>query len=122
MRWDNEFRQEVTSLALWFQKNWTVLVFLFAALYTLMLFIVFLCWMLGYWLNALAGFHFELSSCWQGVALVLSGYGTVFIAGYSAWKKQEGDNKRYDIDSTKNSQAGTMPAIGIANTPHGENK
>lgn len=52
---------------------------------TLMMFFlsfVMFSWVVGFWLNGLLDMHFDLSSCWQGIAAVTAGL--VTVAGFAA--------------------------------------
>ena len=61
-------------------------------LFLLLIFFVFFSWSIGYYSNALFGTHFELQSCWAGLA-------TVGSAGFIGMLK-------YLIDSWLNSEQG----------------
>ena len=64
-------------------------------LFLLMISFVFLSWGIGYYSNALFGTHFELQSCWAGLA-------TVGSAGFVGVVK-------LFIDSLLNSKRGEKP-------------
>lgn len=83
-------------------KNWLGVVILLTAI--LMFFVLIVCfsWLYGYWSNALWGTKFEISSCWQGFSILVTGLGGIVAlakAGYSAFK----------IDSKYNSKEGEQP-------------
>lgn len=76
----------------------------------IILMMIFLCtvmasWLAGYWANALLGYKFEISSCWQGVGVVVTGLGGVAALAGSAWIKLW-------IDSKYNSVLGEKPEGG----------
>lgn len=73
----------------------------------ILIMMMFLCfvmfsWGMGYWLNSLYGYKFEINSCWQGVGVVVTGLGGVAALAGSAWVK-------HWIDSKYNSEIGNMP-------------
>ena len=57
-----------------------------------------LCWAIGYFANALGGYHFELQSCWGGFTAV-GGAGTLAAV-------------KYIMDSWKNTPEGEAPSYG----------
>ena len=60
--------------------------------------LVMLSWLFGYWSNGLYGTHFEINSCWQGLAGIVTGLGG--LATMAA---------KYYIDSKYNSYNGEKP-------------
>lgn len=60
--------------------------------------LVMLSWLFGYWSNGLYGTHFEINSCWQGLAGIVTGLGG--LATMAA---------KYYIDSKYNSNDGVKP-------------
>lgn len=60
--------------------------------------LVMLSWLFGYWSNGLYGTHFEINSCWQGLAGIVTGLGG--LATMAA---------KYYIDSKYNSSDGEKP-------------
>ena len=60
--------------------------------------LVMLSWLFGYWSNGLYGTHFEINSCWQGLAGIVTGLGG--LATMAA---------KYYIDSKYNSDNGEKP-------------
>lgn len=60
--------------------------------------LLFLCWLVGYWWNALGGAKFELKSCWDGVAALGAG-GTLAAI-------------KYIMDSVANSEKHKNPYDG----------
>lgn len=60
--------------------------------------LVMLSWLFGYWSNGLYGTHFEINSCWQGLAGIVTGLGG--LAAMAA---------KYYIDSKYNSNDGEKP-------------
>jgi len=57
-------------------ENW-------AGIVIIMVMVLFLCWLLGYFLNALAGFKFELNSVWSGIAALASGSVAILAKYYT---------------------------------------
>ena len=71
------------------------------ALMTFLMFflgLVMISWLVGYWANGLLGTHFEINSCWQGLAGIVTGLGGL---GAMAAK--------YYVDSKYNSNEGEKP-------------
>ena len=60
--------------------------------------LVMLSWLYGYWSNGLYGTKFEINSCWQGLAGIVTGLGG--LAAMAA---------KYYVDSRYNSNNGVMP-------------
>lgn len=60
--------------------------------------LVMLSWLFGYWSNGLYRTHFEINSCWQGLAGIVTGLGG--LATMAA---------KYYIDSKYNSNDGEKP-------------
>jgi hypothetical protein len=58
-----------------------------------------LCWAIGYFANALGGYHFELQSCWGGFSAI-GGAGTLAAV-------------KYIMDSWKNTPEGEAPSYGM---------
>ena len=80
--------------------------FLVLALFCLVGFLslVLLSWLVGFWMNGLYGFHFELQSCWSGLGAIAAGAGSVLaMAGINMG--------RHYIDSKFNSQIGHRPDL-----------
>ena len=59
-------------------------------------------WLVGYWLNGLFDYHFELSSCWQGLLGVIGAVPSI----YGLVRQSLG---KYRIDSGLNSPNGSPP-------------
>ena len=60
--------------------------------------LVMLSWLFGYWSNGLYGTHFEINSCWQGLAGIVTGLGGLTTMA-----------AKYYIDSKYNSNNGEKP-------------
>ena len=60
--------------------------------------LVMLSWLYGYWSNGLWGTKFEINSCWQGLAGIVTGLGG--LAAMAA---------KYYVDSRYNSEFGKKP-------------
>lgn len=68
--------------------------------------LVGLSWLVGFWLNGLKGYHFELASCWQGLLGIIGAIPSLYAlvkAGIS----------KYRIDSELNSPQGEKPLGGV---------
>lgn len=59
-------------------------------------------WLLGFWLNGLYGFHFELASAWTGILGIVGAVPSL----YGLIRQSLG---KYKIDSELNSGMGEMP-------------
>ena len=70
------------------EKNWIAIILISIIL-------LLLCWVIGYFCNAIYLTHFELSSVWAGI-MALSGGGVVGIS-------------KYFVDSKYNSDSGKPP-------------
>jgi hypothetical protein len=93
---------KLNNISKFLTKNWLGVVIILTAI--LMLFVLVVCfsWLFGYWSNALYGTKFEISSCWQGFSILVTGLGGIVAlakAGYTSFK----------IDSKYNSKEGEMP-------------
>ena len=62
---------------------------------------VLVSWGIGYYANALYGYHFQIESCWQGLSAI-----AISLVGFFKWL----------IDSWKNSDAGKLP-VGYQSNP-----
>lgn len=60
--------------------------------------IVMMSWLYGYWSNGFYDTHFEINSCWQGLAGIVTGLGG--LATMAA---------KYYVDSRYNSNEGEKP-------------
>ena len=95
-------RDKFLEAADWAQHNWLALVIAMIVLMLGFLCVVMVSWLYGYWSNALNGTKFELSSCWSGITVVITGIGGVAALAKAAWTK-------YATDSQYNSAAGVRP-------------
>ncbi len=59
--------------------------------------LLFAFWTVGYFANALYGYHFEIRSCWDGFA-TLGGAGVLSMIKYimDSWKNSEQGCRPYD--------------------------
>jgi len=99
----SKLKNGITSFGLWAQVHWLALVIFMVIIMLLFLCLVLCSWLIGYWANALYGTKFELSSCWTGVGVVITGLGGVAALAKAAWTK-------YGIDGEFN----TLPGQGMA--------
>ena len=95
-------KNKIVALGQWGQKHWLQLIIIMSILMMIFLCLVLFSWLFGYWANALQGTHFELMSCWSGVAAVGGGIATIVGLAKAAWTK-------YGMDSRYNSPVGAMP-------------
>lgn len=97
-------KNKITALGQWGQKHWLQLIIIMSIVMMIFLCAVMVSWMVGYWANALYGMRFELSSCWSGISVVVTGMaGIVALAG-ACWTK-------YHTDSKFNSPSGIPPVV-----------
>lgn len=78
----------------WLQKHIAIICIAFGLLSAVF---VLISWGIGYYANALYGYHFEIGSCWQGISAMGVG-----LVGLLKWL----------VDSTKNSDPGKFPGEG----------
>lgn len=86
----------------WAQANWLALIAMLAVVLFILLVVIVLSWLYGFWSNGLYGTHFEINSCWQGVSAVGAGIVTIVGLAKAAWTK-------YGLDSKYNSPEGQKP-------------
>lgn len=97
-------KNKITALGQWGQKHWLQLIIIMSIVMMIFLCVVMVSWLVGYWANALCGMRFELSSCWSGISVVVTGMaGIVALAG-ACWTK-------YHTDSKFNSPSGIPPVV-----------
>lgn len=97
-------KNKITALGQWGQKHWLQLIIIMSIVMMIFLCAVMVSWLVGYWANALYGMCFELSSCWSGISVVVTGMaGIVALAG-ACWTK-------YHTDSKFNSPSGIPPVV-----------
>lgn len=89
----------------WALANWLALVIFMTVFWMLLLVTVVGSWLWGYWSNGLHGTHFELASCWSGVAAILTGFASIAALAKAAWTK-------YGQDSQMNTQPFQAPQWG----------
>lgn len=97
-------KKNIMAMGQWGQKHWLELIIIMSIVMMIFLCAVMMSWLVGYWANALYGMHFELSSCWSGISVVITGMaGIVALAG-ACWTK-------YHTDSKFNSPSGIPPVV-----------
>lgn len=95
-------KNKIIRLGEWGKRHWLQLIIIMSIVMMVFLCLVMISWLVGYWANALYGMKFELSSCWSGISVVITGMaGIVALAG-ACWTK-------YHTDSKFNSPAGIAP-------------
>lgn len=92
----------IAKLGEWGEKNWLSLVIIMGIVLMFFVCAIMASWLIGYWANALYGMHFELSSCWSGIGVVVTGLGGIVGLAKAAWTK-------YGYDSRYNTPAGIAP-------------
>lgn len=92
----------VVNLARWSKAHASELITLIGLLICGFILFVLLSWGIGYYLNGLAGYKFDLGSIWQGLGACVTAIGSLMtMAGVNLGKKY--------IDSKYNSPAGEKP-------------
>ena len=71
----------VKKIGDWITTNWQALIIIAALVMVIFLCLILISWLAGFWLSALYGMHFELASCWSGLAAVITGLGGLLAAG-----------------------------------------
>lgn len=94
------------KFATWTQNNWLAIVIFMIFIMMIFLLLIMASWLYGYWSNALGGTKFDLSSCWSGVTVVITGLGGIAALAKAAWTK-------YSTDSKYNSVQGEKPYESI---------
>ena len=97
-----KLKNKALATADWVRNNVYTCAALMAILWGLFFMCVGTSWLVGYWLNGLCGYHFELSSCWQGLLGVIGAVPSI----YGLVRQSLG---KYRIDSELNSPAGAPP-------------
>lgn len=92
----------LVKLAKWSKAHASELITLIGLLICGFILFVLLSWGVGYYLNGLAGYKFDLGSIWQGLGACVTAIGSLMtMAGVNLGKKY--------IDSKYNSPAGEKP-------------
>lgn len=92
----------ILNLAEWSKKNLDRLIILIGVLIMSFILFVLLSWGVGYYMNGLLGYKFDLGSIWQGLGACVAAIGSLLtMAGVNL-------GKRY-IDSKFNSPLGERP-------------
>ena len=105
----SKIKKSFLTLTKWLADNWISIVVMLTISWSVFLYIIGFCWLFGYWANALKGLKFDLGSCWQGIGIVVGGFGSIVAMAKACWTKDDIDTKKYDIDSKYNSITGQMP-------------
>jgi len=95
-------KKKFKEFSTWAQRNWLAIIIVLSVCMMMFLCLVMFSWLYGYWSNALANTKFELSSCWQGISVVVAGLGGIVALAKACWTK-------YSTDSKYNSAAGAHP-------------
>jgi len=96
-------KKKILIFANWAQANWLALIIFMVIVMLLFVCAIMFSWLYGYWSNALRGTKFELSSCWSGITVVITGLGGVAALAKAAWTK-------YNTDSQYNTPQGSFSA------------
>jgi hypothetical protein len=95
-------KNKILVFSNWAQANWLALIIFMVIVMLLFVCVIMFSWLYGYWSNALCGTKFELSSCWSGITVVVTGLGGVGALAKAAWTK-------YSADSQFNTIQGETP-------------
>lgn len=95
-------KDKLIAFGKWAQDNWLALIIIMSIVMMIFLCLVMVSWLYGYWANALWGMKFDLSSCWSGVTVVVTGLGGMVALAKACWTK-------YGMDSRYNSNPGCPP-------------
>ena len=72
-----KIKETITNFSEWAKPNFiSIIIFLICYMLMFLGFVMF-SWAFGYWANAFYGMKFELGSCWQGITVVVAGFGGV---------------------------------------------
>lgn len=94
-------KNKILQFSNWAQANWLALIILLIILMMLFVCAIMFSWLYGYWSNALYNTKFDLSSCWSGITVVITGLGGVAALAKAAWTK-------YSTDSQYNTPQGSF--------------
>lgn len=86
----------------WSEVHWLSLVIALALFVMCFFCLVMVSWLIGYYANAIFSMHFELGSCWQGIAITGGAFGVVMGLAKAGWTK-------YKTDSEFNTAYGDKP-------------
>ena len=95
-------KERILKFSEWAQANWLALVVFMVIIMLTFVCAIMLSWLYGYWSNALLGTKFDLTSCWSGITVVITGLGGVGALAKAGWTK-------YKTDSEFNSLNGEKP-------------
>lgn len=84
------------------QVHWLALVIFLTILWSIMLLLIAISWLYGFWSNGLWGTKFELMAGSTAIGVVLGGFASIAALAKAGWTK-------YQIDSEKNSPQNEMP-------------
>lgn len=102
-------KNKIIDIGKWGQRNWLPLIIIMSICMMIFLCLVMASWLVGYWANAMYGMKFELSSCWSGISVVVTGMAGVAALAGACWTK-------YHTDSKFNSTQGVPPRPAPLNT------
>ena len=95
-------RSNIVNLAKWAKSHASELVTLIGLLVCVFVLFVLLSWGVGYYMNGLLGYKFDLGSVWQGIGACAAAVGSLLtMAGMNLGRKY--------IDSKFNSPTGVAP-------------
>lgn len=86
-------KNKILQFSNWAQANWLALIILLIILMMLFVCAIMFSWLYGYWSNALYNTKFDLSSCWSGITVVVTGLGGVAALAKAAWTKYSTDSQ-----------------------------
>lgn len=105
---ENKYAGGINKMFSWLSDKWIKLLHgFFDFIHNFILEIILLsfiglglCWGIGYFANAIYGYHFELASCWAGFSAI-GGAGVLAAV-------------KYCTDSFKNTEHGVAPSQGLS--------
>jgi len=105
-------KSKLVALGKWSKNHASEIVTLIGLLICLFILIVLVSWAVGYYMNGLLGYKFELGSIWQGLGACITAIGSLLtMAGVNLGKQY--------IDSKYNSPQGVRPRRDGADNDEG---
>lgn len=95
-------KRKFLAFATWVEGAWTSVVVVMTLGVMFCGISLFISWEVGFWLNGLYGYHFDLGSCWAGVGVLGTSMLTIASMAGVLWGK-------YHTDSALNSKTGAPP-------------
>lgn len=107
-----KLKSKIISLAAWCKAHVSELITLIGILVCCFILFVLVSWGIGFYMNGLYGYKFDLGSIWQGISVCVAAIGSLLtMAGVNLGKQY--------IDSKFNSPLGEKPRKEGANNDKG---